>query len=81
LTYLPSAAKGIEKLPRTLQRRIFARLETLTTNPRPPGSVKLTGQEAYRVRVGDYRVIYIVEDDELVVVVIDVGHRRDVYRK
>jgi hypothetical protein len=47
----------------------------LADNPRPPGSVKLTGQDAYRVRVGDYRIIYTVHDEQLLVLVIDVGHR------
>ena len=79
--YLPAARKAIENLPRALQQRILERLGTLSVNPRPPGCVKLTGQDAYRVRVGDYRVIYTIHDDRLGVVVIDVGHRREVYRR
>ena len=81
IDYLPSAAKAIAKLPRTIQQRILARLEALVPNPRPPGSVKLTGQDAYRIRIGDYRAIYTIHDDRLVVLVIDVGHRREVYRR
>jgi mRNA interferase RelE/StbE len=81
LDYLPAATKSIEKLPGDVQRRVLDRLEALTVNPRPSGSLKLTGQEAYRIRVGDYRVIYTIHDDRLIVLVIDVGHRRDVYRR
>lgn len=51
------------------------------TTPVRTGCVKLSGQDAYRVRVGDYRIIYTIEDDKLIVLVIDVGHRRDVYRR
>jgi mRNA interferase RelE/StbE len=81
LDYLPAATRALEKLPRIVQRRMLDRLEALAQNPRGPGSVKLTGQDAYRVRVGDYRIIYTVHDDQLLVLVIDVGHRRDVYRR
>lgn len=81
LDYAPAASKSIEKLPRTLQQRILARVEGLATEPRPPGCVKLAGQDAYRVRVGDYRIIYTIHDQRLIVLVIDVGHRREVYRR
>jgi mRNA interferase RelE/StbE len=81
LDYYPAATRAIEKLPRQLQRRILDRLESLKENPRPPRSIKLTGQDAYRIRVGDYRIIYTIQDQRLIVLVIDVGHRRDVYRR
>ena len=81
LEYLPSASKSIEKLPRQIQQRILDRLEVLSSNPRLPGSVKLSGQDAYRVRVGDYRIIYTIHDQRLIVVVIHIGHRREVYRR
>ena len=81
LEYLPAATKSIEKLPRQFQERVFERLEALMLNPRPMGCVKMAGQDAYRIRVGDYRVIYTIEDDRLIVLVIDVGHRREVYRR
>jgi mRNA interferase RelE/StbE len=80
LDYLPSASRSIEKLPRSIQQRIVSRIEALSENPRPPGSVKLKGQNAYRVRVGDYRIVYTIEDQRLVVLIVDVGHRREVYR-
>lgn len=76
-----TAERAVGELPRQLRARIRARLATLADNPRPPGCVKLSGQDAYRVRVGDYRIIYTIEDDKLIVLVIDVGHRRDVYRR
>jgi mRNA interferase RelE/StbE len=53
----------------------------LKENPRPRGSIKLSGENAYRIRVSDYRIIYAIYDDRLVVLVIDVGHRREVYRR
>jgi mRNA interferase RelE/StbE len=81
LDYYPAATRAIEKLPRHVQRRILDRLEGLKENPRPPGSIKLTGQDAYRIRVGDYRIIYTIQDQRLIVLVIDVGHRREVYRR
>ena len=81
IEYLPPARKVIEKLSRSVQHRILEKIGSLAHDPRPPGCVKLTGQDAYRIRVGDYRVIYTIEDKQLIVLVIDVGHRRDVYRK
>ena len=53
----------------------------LADNPRPPGSIKLKGEDSYRIRVGDYRIIYTIQDDRLIVLVIEVGHRRDIYRR
>ncbi len=81
LTYTPRAQRAIERLPREIQKRIFRSIEALASNPRPPGSVKLTGEEAYRIRVGDYRVIYTIYDDRLLVLIIDIGHRREIYRR
>ena len=75
------AIKSIAGLPRNQQRRIRAAIDLLAEGPRPPNCVALTGEESvYRVRVGDYRIIYEVIDDRLVIHVIRVGHRRDVYR-
>ena len=76
-----SAAGAVEKLPPAIRRRVIAKAETLADDPRPPDAKKLKGSEdTYRVRAGDYRIIYRVEDDCLVVLVIRVGHRREVYR-
>jgi mRNA interferase RelE/StbE len=77
----PSADRTIAKLSANVRRRIANRIAALSENPRPPGAVKLTGEENYRVRVGDYRVIYSIHDDRLIVMVVDVGHRGDVYRR
>ena len=61
--------------------RIRDRIETLADNPRPPGTVKLTAEDnLYRVRVGDYRIVYRIEDKRLVVLIVRIGHRREVYR-
>jgi mRNA interferase RelE/StbE len=76
-----SAAKEIRAIGRKEDRaRVVARIAALAEDPRPPGSTKLSGKEAYRVRQGDYRIVYTVEDESLVVEVVRVGHRRDVYR-
>jgi mRNA interferase RelE/StbE len=78
----PSAERALRKLPREIQRRIAKRLDSLTGDPRPPGCEKLAGADRlYRVRAGDYRVVYEVSDDVLVVLVVTIGHRGDVYRR
>lgn len=76
----PSADRVVARLPADVRRRVAKRMAALAEDPRPPGSVKLTGSDDYRIGVGDYRVIYSIHDDRLVVLVIEVGHRRDVYR-
>ncbi|CAN5759031.1 type II toxin-antitoxin system RelE/ParE family toxin [soil metagenome] len=76
------AAKALAKLPRKEQLRIRAAIDLLAGNPRPPGCTAMAGEaHAYRVRVGDYRIVYEVFDDRLVVQVVRIGHRRDVYRR
>ena len=76
-----SVLKDIEKIPDKDLKRIIKKIETLSEDPRPPGHEKLSDQEKYRIRQGNYRIIYSIHDDELMVWVIKVGHRRDVYRK
>lgn len=77
----PSAAKEIESIPLKRDRqRIVERISKLADNPRPPGCEKLSGQNKYRVRQGRYRIVYSMEDQDLVVYVIKVGHRKEVYR-
>jgi mRNA interferase RelE/StbE len=77
-----SARKAIESMPREVQRRIVNRLDELEENPRPPDMKVLKGGDGeVRIRVGDYRILYMIEDCVLTVVVIKVGNRRDVYRK
>ncbi len=77
-----SAAKEIERIePKKIRRQIVRRIEGLATNPRPPGCEKLAGAgDRYRVRQGTYRIVYEVRDEELVVILVKVGHRRDVYK-
>ncbi|HEY7061569.1 MAG TPA: type II toxin-antitoxin system RelE/ParE family toxin [Chloroflexota bacterium] len=76
----PSVAKDLRSIPRTDVRRILARIEALRDDPRPPGAEKLSAQERYRIRQGNYRILYTVADAVLTVEVVKVGHRRDVYR-
>jgi mRNA interferase RelE/StbE len=76
----PSDAKEIEALPKPERRRIVAKVSSLSRDPRPPGCEKLSGQDRYRLRQGNYRILYEIQDMALVVVVVKVGHRRDVYR-
>ncbi len=76
----PSVRKDVKKIPGPELRKILDRIETLRENPRPPGSVKLSGKEYYRIRQGDYRIIYEIQDEVLVIIVIKIGHRRDIYR-
>jgi mRNA interferase RelE/StbE len=77
----PSAVREIEGIDRKADRqRIIRRIRDLTNEPRPPGSEKVSGRNQYRVRQGRYRIVYSIEDDNFIVCVVKVGHRKDVYR-
>jgi mRNA interferase RelE/StbE len=76
---LPVAVRAIRKLPPEAKRRVEAAIELLAENPRPPAARKLTARPEWRVRTGDYRVLYRIEDGILTVVVVHAGHRRDIY--
>jgi mRNA interferase RelE/StbE len=77
----PSAVKEIEAIPQKRERRrLVERLLNLADNPRPPGSEKLSGQAKYRVRQGHYRILYSIDVEDLIIYVIKVGHRKDVFR-
>lgn len=79
---LPSAARSLGRLPRNDLRRIAQVLDNLQVDPRPSGVVKLTGEaDKYRVRVGRYRILYVIRDEIVTVTVVAIGHRRDVYRR
>jgi mRNA interferase RelE/StbE len=79
--FLPTAAKEFKKLPLDLKQRISVQIEALCLNPRPSGAKTLQGGNGeLRIRVGDYRVIYRVQDDKLIVLVLRVGHRSKIYR-
>jgi mRNA interferase RelE/StbE len=75
----PAAARSLRKLDPQDHRRVQGAIALLAQDPRPPGARALQGRPGLRVRVGDYRIIYTVEDDVLLVVVVRLGHRRDVY--
>ncbi|QIN80336.1 type II toxin-antitoxin system RelE/ParE family toxin [Rubrobacter marinus] len=72
--------KELGKLPQDAQDRIDEAIDDLADDPKPPASRKLQGREGYRLRVGDYRVLYAVDDTEMRVIVTRVGHRKNVYR-
>lgn len=76
---LPAAVQAIRKLPPEAKRRIEAAITLLADNPRPPAAKKLTARPEWRVRTGDYRVLYRIEDEVLTVVIVHAGHRREVY--
>jgi mRNA interferase RelE/StbE len=78
----PKPRKALEKLDQRSQARIFSAMKLLTANPRPSKAMQMVGFESFwRIRVGDFRVIYTVRDQELVILVVSIGHRKDVYRK
>ena len=76
---LPSAQKQLSKLPNSVASRIEDKILELEGDPRPPGCKKLRGRDAWRIRIGDYRAIYEIHDGKLIVTVITIGHRREVY--
>jgi len=77
----PSAVKEIESIPLKKERqRVLDRIRRLSEDPRPPGCRKLSDQESYRVRQGRYRIVYTIQDLELIVEVVRVGDRKEVYR-
>ncbi len=77
----PSVVREMKKLPQDIKIRIAERIDRLEKEPRPADCLKMQGDNLYRIRVGDYRIIYQVQDTVLVVLVVKVGNRRDAYRK
>jgi mRNA interferase RelE/StbE len=75
-----SVAKDLREFPKADVKRILQRIRSLADDPRPPGCEKLSGQERYRLRQGAYRIVYEIDDKILIVLVVKVAHRRDVYR-
>ena len=81
IQFKPAALRQLERMPHEIQRRIGFRIEQLRDDPTPAGSKRLTGlDDTWRIRVGDYRVVYQVHRALLLVLVLKVGHRREVYR-
>ena len=76
-----SAAKELESVPAKERQRIVTKIGSLARNPRPVGVEKLSGDEKYRIRQGDYRILYEIVDAELIVTVVRVGNRREVNRR
>ena len=75
-----SAAKELSRLQKKDLTKIVDKIQLLSDNPRPEGCKKLTGDEKYRIRIGNYRVLYSIEDDILIVYVVKVGHRKEIYK-
>jgi mRNA interferase RelE/StbE len=80
LVFKRSVAKDLRELPKADVKRLVQRIRSLADDPRPPGCEKLSGHERYRVRQGVYRIVYEIDDHVLIVLVVKIGHRRDVYR-
>lgn len=82
VSFTRNALKELNKIDKPLRRRILATITLLEENPRPDGVKKLAGDEnAWRIRIGDYRVLYEIHDGKLLVVILRAGHRRAVYRR
>jgi mRNA interferase RelE/StbE len=80
IEFRPAALRELRKIDRVVQPRIQGAIALLAHDPRPPASRPLRGRPGYRLRVGDYRIIYTINDGVLLIVVITIGHRRDVYQ-
>ena len=76
-----SAERELRALPKEDRRRVVGRARGLALDPRPPGSEKLSGQERFRIRQGDYRIVYAIDDETRTVEIVKIGHRREVYKK
>jgi len=82
IVFAPAALRQLRKLPTRDQRRIVQEIESLADDPRPPGVKKLVGEDnLWRIRVGDYRVVYEIKNAKLLVLVLRIAHRKDIYRK
>ena len=75
-----SAEKELGKIPKKELLKILDKIKNLSDDPHPPGSIKLTNQKKYRVRVGNYRVLYTIEDNILTIFIVKIGHRKHIYR-
>ena len=80
VSFKKSVAKDLRNIPNKEIKRILERIDSLAVNPRAEGCIKLSGQERYRVRQGVYRIVYEVQEEELIVLVVKVAHRSQVYK-
>lgn len=78
---LPAARKALSRIHPSSRARIEGAILLLAQDPRPPASRRLRGRDGYRVRIGDHRILYLIRDEVLLVVVVTIGHRRDVYER
>ncbi len=76
-----AAQRALQRVPQPDRDRVIEAIRTLSDEPRPPGAKKLKGREAWRIRIGDYRVIYEINDGRRQLLVVTIGHRRDIYRR
>jgi mRNA interferase RelE/StbE len=76
----PTAVKELQKIPKRDVTKIIDKIRSLSLNPRPPGCEKLSADEKYRIRQGRYRIVYSIEDDKLIVLVIKMGHRKFAFK-
>ncbi len=81
VVFRKSVARDLRPIPKRDVRRILAAIDSLCEDPRPADSERLSGQERYRLRQGVYRIVYEIEDEKVSVVVVKIGHRKDVYRR
>jgi mRNA interferase RelE/StbE len=81
IEFTPTAVKDLKALPKAILKKIDARIALLADDPQPKGVKKLQGcEELYRVRVGDYRIVYTMENGKLTIVIVRIGHRKEIYR-
>ena len=80
ISILRKAQKQLAKIPASDYKKVKQAILDLAKDPRLPGSKKLKGRQGWRIRQGDFRVIYEIQDDQLIVIVLDVGNRKDIYR-
>jgi mRNA interferase RelE/StbE len=80
ILFKESVYKDLKNIPKIDLKKILSKIERLADDPRPPGSQKLTGLELHRIRQGVYRIVYSIQDNELIIHVVKVGHRKEIYR-
>ena len=80
IKFTPAAEREFDRLDRSVRKRIAPAIQGLSIDPRPPGVKKLAGQDLWRIRVGDYRIVYQIHDRQILVLIVAIGHRGDVYR-
>lgn len=80
IKFKKSSVKELYAIPKKDLKKIISKIEMLTDNPRPPGCVKLTDKEQYRIRQGNYRILYSIEDNRLIIYIVKISHRKNIYK-